>query len=481
MSMASESVSLAGSGLVFINSYSAAVTDAFRASIIDAENTLQSNFINPLTVSVSFDYAALGKRFIAQNTFDQINVSYETLTAALRAHATSENDVLAVNGLPPSDPSNGVGFSIPIAQAVLLGLVSPTSAIIDTIILNSGLNLTFGQDVVGAIEHELSEGVFGRIASLGVIQPQWHTLDLFRFASTGQRDFTGGSDGVTTFFGLDANHVSTLDFHNSVSPTGTIDPFDLGDWESTVGDAFGPASGGTPAGLSPTDLQVLDVLGWTPKIASTAGQGLTGQVLIGGGGDNTLIGGAGNDTITGGPHANYLRGGPGNDVINGGPGFNDMNGNQGNDTIHGGSGDNWVVGGQGNDLLFGGGGTNLILGNLGDDTLHAGSGDDVLRGGQGDDVIFGGQGADFISGDLGHNTETGGAGPDTFHSFAAVGLDLVTNFSQAKGDHVQLDPGTAYAVSQVGADTVINMVGGGEVVLQGVLMTSLHPGWIVVG
>ena len=203
-----------------------------------------------------------------------------------------------------------------------------------------------------------------------------------------------------------------------------------------------------------------------------------GQVLTGGAADDTLIGGAGDDTITGGSASNYLRGGPGNDVIFGGPRFNDMNGNQGNDTIHGGSGDNWVVGGQGSDLLFGGGGTNLILGNLGDDTLHAGAGNDVLRGGKGNDVLFGGPGADFLSGDLGNNTETGGTGADIFHTFGAVGLDLVTNFNEAKGDRVEVDPGTAYTVSQVGADTVIDMTGGGKMILQGVAMASLHPGWI---
>jgi hypothetical protein len=33
-------------------------------------------------------------------------------------------------------------------------------------------------------------------------------------------------------------------------------------------------------------------------------------------------------------------------------------------------------------------------------------------------------------------------------------------------------------VSQVGADTVINMTGGGQMILVGVSMSSLTPGWI---
>ena len=58
---------------------------------------------------------------------------------------------------------------------------------------------------------------------------------------------------------------------------------------------------------------------------------------------------------------------------------------------------------------------------------------------------------------------------------------MVTNFNEAKGDRVMLDPGTTFTVSQVGADTVIDMAGGGKMVLEGVQLTSLHPGWIFGG
>ena len=45
-------------------------------------------------------------------------------------------------------------------------------------------------------------------------------------------------------------------------------------------------------------------------------------------------------------------------------------------------------------------------------------------------------------------------------------------------DRVQLDPGTVFTVSQSGADTVINMTGGGQMILVGIAMSSLTPGWI---
>ena len=42
------------------------------------------------------------------------------------------------------------------------------------------------------------------------------------------------------------------------------------------------------------------------------------------------------------------------------------------------------------------------------------------------------------------------------------------DFNLAEGDRVKLDPGTTYTVSQVGADTVIDMGGGNEMILVGV-------------
>jgi len=95
MSLDTESVTLAGSGLVFVNYYGAGVTDAYRGAIISAENYLQSQFTNPVTVGVNFDLQSLGATFSAQNTFSTVSVSFGAFTAALRAHATTADDVLA--------------------------------------------------------------------------------------------------------------------------------------------------------------------------------------------------------------------------------------------------------------------------------------------------------------------------------------------------------------------------------------------------
>lgn len=203
--------------------------------------------------------------------------------------------------------------------------------------------------------------------------------------------------------------------------------------------------------------------------------------IIGSGAADTLRGYAGNDIIQGGDGTNYLRGDEGDDSIVGGAGFDDINGNMGADTGSGGVGDDWVVGGKDNDLLSGDAGGDLIYGNLGADTCEGGDGNDVVRGGQDNDVVRGGAGVDYVSGDKGDDTIWGGGGADEFHSFGDAGLDRVMDFSLAEGDRVRLDPGTTYTVAQSGADTVISMGGGGQVVLVGVSMSSLTGNWIFVG
>jgi Ca2+-binding RTX toxin-like protein len=221
---------------------------------------------------------------------------------------------------------------------------------------------------------------------------------------------------------------------------------------------------------------------YTLKVAQTAGAPTGGgQVLQATAASPTVQGGAGDDTINGTTSADYLRGNDGADVINGGTAFDDINGNMGNDTAHGGAGDDWVVGGKDNDLLFGDDGADIVLGNLGNDTLDGGAGNDVVRGGQGDDTLSGGAGDDFVSGDRGNDTETGGAGADMFHGSQDAGIDRVLDFSYAQGDRVELDPGTTFTASQVGADTVLDMSGGNQMILVGVQLSTLPSDWVFFG
>lgn len=218
-------------------------------------------------------------------------------------------------------------------------------------------------------------------------------------------------------------------------------------------------------------------IAYTTVIENVIG-GSGGDTITGNGVANNLGGGAGDDIIAGGAGEDYLRGDLGNDRITGGADFDDINGNMGFDTANGGLGNDWVVGGKDGDVLYGDEGEDIVYGNMGSDTTDGGVGDDLVRGGQDADVLAGGDGADWLSGDRGDDTITGGAGADIFHTFGDAGIDRVLDFVLAQGDRVMLDPGTAYNVVQSGADAVINMGGGGQMVLVGVTVASLTGDWI---
>ncbi|TAJ70611.1 MAG: hypothetical protein EPO51_16060, partial [Phenylobacterium sp.] len=203
-----------------------------------------------------------------------------------------------------------------------------------------------------------------------------------------------------------------------------------------------------------------------------------GDTLTGAGANHELYGGAGNDSISGGEGRGYLRGEDGSDTIVGGADFDDINGNVGEDDLSGGGGDDWVVGGQGDDRLSGDNGGDLVYGNIGNDSASGGAGVDIVRGGQGNDTISGGDGDDWLSGDRGSDIVYGGAGADTFHFFAEAGTDVVKDFNAADGDRVQLLQGAVYDVAQVGADTVISIQGGAQMVLEGVNLSALKAGWL---
>lgn len=226
--------------------------------------------------------------------------------------------------------------------------------------------------------------------------------------------------------------------------------------------------------------------------------GLVGNVAVAAGAKiEDARGGSGADTIHGNDLANWLRGeagadainglagddrldgNDGNDTITGGDGFDRINGNIGADFAYGGAGADWVVGGQNNDQLFGEAGDDIVNGNLGNDVCYGGVGSDIVRGGQGDDVLSGDEGDDWLSGDRGADNITGGLGADIFYSFAGAGLDLITDFNRAQGDRIQLDPGETYSVYQSGANAIIDLGGGDQIILAGVNVSALTGDWVI--
>jgi Ca2+-binding RTX toxin-like protein len=325
-------------------------------------------------------------------------------------------------------------------------------------------------------------GTFQESSLLDAVVTRSSTLEHLTFAGgTAQMSITG--TGLT----YDAGGALSGGTVTGVEVTSPAGHFVLAG-AHTDGSILGAAFHNNDPNLSISSLlsgnDVITVRGTTAPGADTTFTALGyggNDLMIGGGSLSTLDGGTGDDTIQAGSATQtYLRGGDGNDSIVGGVGFDDINGNKGDDTIDGGAGpgNDWLVGGQGNDSITAHAGQNLLYGNLGDDTLHGGNGGDVLRGGQGNDSIVGGPGNDFISGDRGNDTESGGAGADIFHTSQDAGVDKVLDFNLAEGDRVQLDPGTTYTLIQSGADAIIDLGGGNEMILVGVQISSLTPGWI---
>jgi beta-glucanase (GH16 family) len=218
----------------------------------------------------------------------------------------------------------------------------------------------------------------------------------------------------------------------------------------------------------------------SPSAPTSGSQTISGSgVLAAPASGGTVQGADSADTISGGANgANHLYGGAGADQIVGGNVADVINGNVGNDTIQGGAGNDVVSGGKDNDSVFGNAGVDTVNGNIGNDTVGGGPGDDVVRGGQGDDVLNGGDGNDHLWGDRGTNVLTGGAGADTFHFYAGSGVSTVTDFNYGEGDRVHIDGGAQYSVAQSGENVVIDLTGGGEMILQHTQLSALGDGWI---
>jgi len=156
----------------------------------------------------------------------------------------------------------------------MLGLGGTNSGTDATIVLNSAVTWSYGQDAIGTLEHEISEAVMGRAGGLVGANNQWTPMDLFRYSAPGVLESSGGSNPA--YFSVDGSQLSAAQLASGAGN-------DPGDWANLTGDPFTEptvTAGAitTPAGpITPTDLRELNVLGWTP--ASVTG-GTPGKPLV---------------------------------------------------------------------------------------------------------------------------------------------------------------------------------------------------------
>jgi hypothetical protein len=264
--MTTETLSTPGSGLVFNNTYDdASCIPQYITCIVAAEKQLETLFTNPVTINITFNEAALGQNYGATNSYCTVPITYDQL----------RNKLPASDGLPSSDPTGAPAWSLPVAYARMLGLTTCAPPVDDTVTLNSSLGWTFGQDVIDTVEHEISEGAMGRVGGLGDQNGVWSTMDLFRYSAPGVRDFQDGKDGKTTYFSAKGSVLSSLSFHNEYNGNVKLDANDTADFAQH--DVFGWGPPGETNTLSPTDIAVMNALGWKPETQTHVRPTVTGQ------------------------------------------------------------------------------------------------------------------------------------------------------------------------------------------------------------
>ena len=108
----------------------------------------------------------------------------------------------------------------------------------------------------------------GRISLIGGQPYHYSPMDLFRYSSPGVRDVATGGNGSTAYFSINNGSTDLGSWNNQISNG------DLGDWYGNNipnggNDAFNDySSSGVLNALSPTDLTLMQSIGWT--VAPTA-------------------------------------------------------------------------------------------------------------------------------------------------------------------------------------------------------------------
>jgi hypothetical protein len=285
-SSSTSSVSSASSGLSINITWDASVASApagFKAAVTAAVQYYESQFTNPITINIDVGYGevanqSLGSGALGESESYISSYSYSQLRSALIAKATANGDASAVASLSATSPASGT-FYVTTAEAKALGLTTATTNLDGYVGFSSSLPFNYSltntavanqYGLLGVVEHEISE-VMGRISMLNS-SGAYSAMDLFRYSAPGTPSLTGGQNA---YFSVNGG-VTHLDNFNA-NPNG-----DYGDWAASAGnDAFlAFTSSGTVDTVSSTDLQLLEVLGYTPASSTSAPPQTASPVIV---------------------------------------------------------------------------------------------------------------------------------------------------------------------------------------------------------
>jgi VCBS repeat-containing protein len=273
----------------------------FLAAVNYVVNYFDTTFTNPVTVNIDLGYGEiagtnLGSGALGESETYFNSVSYSQAVNALKANQPSAAQQAAYSTLPGSTPLGGGTLWVTTADEKALGLLAGSNSAIDGYVgISSTYPFSYSASATpasnqyyfdGVLAHEFSE-VLGRSSMLGEGfqgTNSYTIMDLFRYSAPGSRQLgTGGP----AYFSIN-NGTTNLDSWNTNSNG------DLGDWAGSAGAdaflAFSPS--GQINAITPTDVTLLNVLGWdtTPPngIAVTA----TASEALQGGAPVTLLAGA---------------------------------------------------------------------------------------------------------------------------------------------------------------------------------------------
>jgi len=200
--------------------------------------------------------------------------SYSEIRSALVANSIGQPSAAAVAALPTSDPAGSNNYYLTSAEATALGFQDRANQVYGTISFGAGYHWAFDPsnravageyDFIGAVEHEITE-VMGRIGLTGEVGPNllpaYSPLDLFRYSAAGVHAPSGTGAGI--YFSTD-NGVTNLHTYNDVDVATRTD---AGDWAGGQGnDSFNQFfTTGVVEGITPVDIQELNVIGWTVAV-----------------------------------------------------------------------------------------------------------------------------------------------------------------------------------------------------------------------
>jgi hypothetical protein len=283
-------------GLTIIPVFDSTITsdpqaEAIESTIKAAIGVYQSNFSDPITISITFEEMSGG---LGESEWSYFTFSYSSFRSALAAEATTADDSTALALLPvqTGNPVNGNStVNVKTTQAWALGLNPGTSSEnVGTILLRTDImNLSDGQNnpdnysLFSTVSHEIDE-VLATGSALDEVNDGGNTAtgpifpeDLFRYDSSGNRNYTT-SAGATSYFSIDGT--------NDLAQFNQVSSGDFGDWFSFNGgqipevqDAFATPGASPNLGV---ELRVIDVLGYhrvvtipAPEFVSVTSSGNT--------------------------------------------------------------------------------------------------------------------------------------------------------------------------------------------------------------